>query len=501
MNDQPATIAPTPLAALQAENGRLRGQVQALEAQVQALDVQERDREEQVQQLEGQVHELEGQLRAREERVQQLEAQLATATARVVELEQDGQRQHKFGKAASPKPDEPAQPRRGRAPEQNRARRLDPPTAFETHQYERCPDCDYSLRGGSVWWERQVVDLPPPQPVTVTQHTFVRRWCPVCQKWCVPPLPPELTLGHGRIGLGVASVVATLRTALRLPIGQIQLYLETLHGLHLSCGAIVDLLRRVAQVAEPAVKELQTQAQASPILHADETGWREDGQHGYIWLLTTPGAEPVCYFERDAGRSHAVFDRLRGDTFDGHLVTDFYGAYNSYAGKHQRCWAHLLRLLHKLKERHPQDAAACAWARAVHRLYQGAIAFVHATDPPTAAQRQAYYDRLVAISHRLGLRYAQAKGHPCCGTAKLLLRHEAELFQFVLVPGLSADNNLAERRIRPLAVARKISGGTRSPEGSTTRTRLASLFATWQARGLNPFTTCLALLISLLSKA
>jgi len=46
-------------------------------------------------------------------------------------------------------------------------------------------------------------------------------------------------------------------------------------------------------------------------------------------------------------------------------------------------------------------------------------------------------------------------------------------------------------------VARKISGGTRSPEGSAVRMLLASLFASWQARGLNPFTTCLALLISL----
>jgi hypothetical protein len=31
----------------------------------------------------------------------------------------------------------------------------------------------------------------------------------------------------------------------------------------------VGLLRRIAQVAEPAVADLRTQAQASPILHAD----------------------------------------------------------------------------------------------------------------------------------------------------------------------------------------------------------------------------------------
>lgn len=486
MDEQHAATDASAIAALQSENAALRERVQDLEAQVRARD--------------GRVGELEAQARAREERVVALEGQVVATAARLAELEQDAQRRRKLGKAARQRREEPATPRRVRAPEQNHGRPLDPPTAFATHTYERCPDCDYRLRGGSVWWERQVVDLPPPAPVVVTQHTFVRRWCPVCQRWCVPPLPADLAVGQGRLGLGVASLVATLRTALRLPIGQIQLYLQTLHGLHLSRGAIVDLLRRIAQVAAPAVADLQAQAQASPILHADETGWREDGQHGYLWLLTTPGPAPVCYVERDASRAGAVFERLRG-SFTGHLVTDFYAAYNVYPGKHQRCWVHLLRLLHDLKERHPQDAAVRAWARAVRRLYDRAVAFVHATDPPTAAQRQHAYDRLVAVSHRLGLRYAQVKGHPCQATAKLLLRHEAELFQFVLVPGLAADNNLAERRIRPLAVARKISGGTRSPEGSATRTRLTSLFATWQARGLNPFTACLALLVSLLNTA
>jgi len=94
----------------------------------------------------------------------------------------------------------------------------------------------------------------------------------------------------------------------------------------------------------------------------------------------------------------------------------------------------------------------------------------------------------------LGLEYAQAKGHPCQALAKRLLRHQDELFQFVLVEGLSADNNLAERSIRPLVVVRKISGGSQSAEGSKTRMALASLFETWQTRGLNPFAECLKLL-------
>ena len=71
---------------------------------------------------------------------------------------------------------------------------------------------------------------------------------------------------------------------------------------------------------------------------------------------------------------------------------------------------------------------------------------------------------------------------------------EPALFQLVLVPGLSADNNLAERSLRPLVVIRKISGGSRSDEGPKTRMALASLFETWRAQDPNPFVECLKLL-------
>ena len=50
---------------------------------------------------------------------------------------------------------------------------------------------------------------------------------------------------------------------------------------------------------------------------------------------------------------------------------------------------------------------------------------------------------------------------------------------------------MAERSIGSLVVIRKISGGSRSAEGTKTRMALANLFETWQARGLNPFDECL----------
>ena len=80
------------------------------------------------------------------------------------------------------------------------------------------------------------------------------------------------------------------------------------------------------------------------------------------------------------------------------------------------------------------------------------------------------------------------------GLIKRLLRKNIIHVVFVAVPGVPAHNNLAERSVRPLVIARKISGGTRSPQGSRTRMGLASLFQTWSAQQLNPFLQCLTLL-------
>jgi len=232
----------------------------------------------------------------------------------------------------------------------------------------------------------------------------------------------------------------------------------------------------------------------STTLHMDETGWREDGQNGYVWVGSTPGADGVRYYEYHRSRGRKVVQRLLGAQFAGVLHSDFYGAYNVYLGAHQRCWVHLLRDLHELREEHGADEAVVNWVDSVKALYEEGQEYAVEGCPSRPEERERKYTELLDRLQPLGLAYAQVKGHPCQALAKRLLRHQDELFLFVLVDGLAADNNLAERSLRPLVVARKISGGTRSAEGSKTRMALASLFQTWRARALNPFTQCLAVL-------
>jgi hypothetical protein len=426
--------------------------------------------------------------------VAQLQDQLAAALARIADLEQQHRDPPPFVKPTKPARPDP-KPRKKRAAHHNHARRREPPTQIVVHALDRCPDCNYQLRGQSIDYTRQVIELPEPPPIEIIEHQVIKRFCPNCRRWRHPQLDLcGKVLGRGRIGVRLSSLLGFLRTTLRLPLLTIRRYLHSIHRMSLSVGGIQENLHDLRQATQPAVEGLKQQARRSGILHADETCWREDGQNGYIWSFSTPGDDAVRYYEYDPSRAQAVVKRFVNGQFAGHLVSDFYCGYNDYAGKHQRCWAHLLRDLHQLKEAKAQEVEVIAWAHSVQSTYDAAKGWLgaHAQAPPS--EREALYVTLTSQTHELGLRYARVKAHACQALAKRLLRHEDELFQFVLVEGLSADNNLAERAIRPLVVCRKVSGGSRSTAGTKTRMALASLFHTWQARGQNGFEQCLALL-------
>lgn len=453
---------------LEAENAALRAENAALQAELkrQAAD-----------------------LSTLREQVERLSVALHVAQERIGELEAKKTPPPAFVKANVPKPPKP--PRKKRAPEDNHARRLEPPTQIVEHRLERCPTCQGHLSGVHLARRRQVIDLPPPPPVEVIEHQVFKGWCSYCHAWREARLSlAGEVLGQGRIGVGIASLVAHLRLVVRAPLRIIQDWLASVHGLCLAVGEISDLLRRVAAKGQPTLLSLRERIRASPVVHADETGWREDGQNGYVWFAGTPRGER--YFEYHPSRAGAVINMILGEDFSGVLGSDFYAAYNDTpGGRHQRCWAHLLRDLHDLKVAHADSLEVVVWAKAVKEVYLLAKDWL-----AQGRARQAAYGEAVLLTQALGEQFAQTKGHPCQALAKRLLRHQDELFLFVREPGVSADNNLAERSLRPLVVSRKISGGTRSEQGSQTRMTLTSLFQTWQAHGLNPLHECLRLLQS-----
>ena len=86
----------------------------------------------------------------------------------------------------------------------------------------------------------------------------------------------------------------------------------------------MDATQRVACKAQAELTGILERIRGSPVVHADETGWREDGHNGYVWTFSTPSRR---YFLR-RGRGKAVVDEVLGDQFAGVLVSDFYAAYH-----------------------------------------------------------------------------------------------------------------------------------------------------------------------------
>jgi len=387
-----------------------------------------------------------------------------------------------FVKANRPEREKKERKRRA----QGHSRSYSAPTAVVVHALDTCPDCGHKLEGGTPHKLREVIDIPV-LPVEITHHIKIGRWCGVCEKRQVPrvDLSGEV-VGKRRIGVRLMALVAYLRTDCRMPKRAIQRMLRAMYGLQISIGEISELLHGMARQGTQMYEGLRERMRASAFVHADETGWREDGLNGYLWSFSTP---EVRYFKYDRSRGHQVPEAELGEDFQGILLSDFYGGYNFYLGEHQRCWAHLVRDLDDLKEKNPHDAGVGAWVDAVKRLYHEARDFTGKTHRERVGGREHFQNRLSELARPLA-----GCSLPQGILAQRIERFLPELFTFVEHPEVPSDNNAAERSIRPPVTARKISGGTRSPQGSTTAAILMSLFGTWALRGEDGFKACRAML-------
>lgn len=415
-------------------------------------------------------------------RVEVLEKRVAELEAENLRLRQGGE-----GNPLAIKPSrKPREKKVRKRRKQAFVRRREAPDEIQYHAVENCPQCGRKLCGGWEHYRRQTIEVILPR-LQVIEHVVVRRRCGVCGKHWTPSLQAIEVQGKRRFGVNLQSLVATLHIACRLPMKMVRRLLRELCGLRLSAGAVVDLLDGVEQAGKAELTRLHDAVRGSPAVCADETGWREDGENGYVWTFSTP---QLRWFVYDNSRAGAVPKEVLGEAFAGVVVSDFYAGYNKLEGIHQRCWVHRLKDLKALKEANADRPEVVAWAEAVKRLYEEAKAF----SSPRAAQHRQEQRRCMKALKELASPYAKVAQAPQRVLAERLLKYLSEMFVFVGDPRVPSDNNLAERSLRPAVIARKISGGTRSEKGSKTKMALMSLFGTWTLQGQPLLPSCRQLL-------
>lgn len=374
----------------------------------------------------------------------------------------------------------------------NFARKREQPTEVVFHSLEHCPDCGRKLAGGWEHTRRQVIEIPE-SPVRIIDHVLIARRCGICEKIHYASVgPADGVLGQHRVGIRLMSLIALLATECRMPQERIRGLLESLYGVHLALGEISEILHTVAKQGEEIATSIHEEIRQAPVVHGDETGWREDGTNGYLWSFSTPTAR---YFYRDRSRSGQVARDILGEGFTGVLVTDFYSGYSWYTGPAQRCWVHFYRDLKALKEEYQNDPSVIAWVDSILNTYRRAKAIADGkhTEEERWRYRCAFEQELLALAQP----YLADRKAPQYTLADRIRRFQSQLFTFVQYAGVPSENNAAERAVRPAVTSRKVSGGTRSARGSQTKATLLTLFGTWKIRGLERLQACIQMLTNI----
>ena len=352
----------------------------------------------------------------------------------------------------------------------------------------RCNSCLLELENH----ERTVEDIIPAKVVVTCYHT-ASGWCPCCRRRVESRAleqPPAANIPHGQLGLNALATGVLLRVTHRLPFRQVSGVLADLPGITVCAGAIAKQLQRIAAWLEKEYEHLKLDLRASPQVYADETGWRTDGRNGYLWAIATP---TQTLYHIDKSRGGKVIRQLLGKAFGGTLVSDFYSAYATMDCKKQKCLVHLLRELTETSEKVPEFAAS-VFFRKSKRLIKEMLLLKGRWNE---LSNEAYATRVRRLEDRLNqLADANYEEPSAKRLGKRMRKFKKQLTAFLLDEDLQGTNNIAERAIRPMVVARKISGGSRSDNGAEAFAKLASLLRSANQQGQKTLATIKSLLIA-----
>ncbi len=324
---------------------------------------------------------------------------------------------------------------------------------------DHCPQCGTPLvdKGSK---ERLTLESQPVQAEPIL-YRLPKRYCPRCHR-LYQPSPPGVLPKH-LFGNQLITTSTVMHYLHGIPLGRV------CEQLRVNPGSLVESFHRLARLFEPLIPRLTETYRQSYVKHADETGWRTDGQNGYVWLFAT---DQISLFLFRKSRSAKIPQMVLGSgPLPGVLVVDRYAGYSKTPCSIQYCYAHLLREVEDLEKDFSDSDEVKAFVSVMAPLLSSAMKLrtQPIQDPdfyPLAAQiKNQILAAIEAPSIHLGIRRIQ----------EIFLENASRLYHWPQDRQVPADNNLAERDLRPTVIARKVSFGSISDAGAHTRGILMSV--------------------------
>jgi transposase len=343
-----------------------------------------------------------------------------------------------------------------------------------------CPDCD-----GVVVFDEMREQF---QEELVPARSRMRRYevalghCAGCKRR-VRGRHPEQTsdaLGAAGVMLGprAHALAAWLHVGLGVPMAKVAKILAALGGITVTPGGLHQALHRTAGDAESTYAALLAALRDSSAVAADETGWRIDGDRGWLWVYV---GDKVTIYDIAGGRGYRDAETILGAGFAGVLERDGWAPYRKFThAEHQTCLAHLLRRCSELIG----DAVA-GQAKVPHALRRILLDALAARD--AGLDGAALADRVAGLQARIDRFCARQPTHdPNRKLVAHVARERDHLLTFLTRDGVAATNWRAEQALRGMICNRKHWGGNKTRAGADTAAVIASVLRTADQQGVDP---------------
>lgn len=362
----------------------------------------------------------------------------------------------------------------GGAPPGHEGTTRDTPAPDETIDVteSHCPECGNPLGEPSFIETKTIEEAPKPAKVKVTKYRQAHYDCSCgCHVIAKHSDCPKT----GRFGPNLQAEIAMMKFEERLTLRKICNSLQRRYGLKVVPATILEILERAKICLQGNYESILAIIRTARILNADETTFKVNGQLWQLWVFRTKNE--VLFLLRES-RGRKVIEEVLDKTVKRILGCDGYAAYVGF-GILQRCWAHLIRELEFAVEKFEKLAPMLENLR----LFFHGLKEKVAAKPPQEVRR-----KIIADSRKWMERFISiAKSH---GELKDFATYAENgmpwWFTFVEYDGVDPTNNSAELALREQIIMRKIMGTLRNQRGTGIYEVLASVIATWKARGINP---------------
>jgi transposase len=420
------------------------------------------------------------------QQVAQLTAQVKTLTEQVARLSKDSSTSSKPPSSdivKPPKPPSPDGPRRqggqtGHAGHTRPAFAPDQIDHSEDLHPERC-DCGAALDSTPVGPPKthQVAELVE-KPIRVSQYRLHAHRCPRCGKVVWAELPPGV-IPDQLFGPRLQALVGYMKGALHASYTSLAAFWADVLGIGVTRSHLCNTVGRVNDALAAPYDELAAHVPTEPVLHVDESGWKDRGVRYWIWVFCT---RLVGLFLIAKSRGAGVLRDVLGEVYGGTIVSDFFSAYRKYANRLQQfCLAHLIRDIKFLTTL--PDEADQRFGRLLLAQFKRLFRFWHLREKIPKARLDRLLFRIKHRVLRLPAPYAQGERSKSRTLARRLVTHGESIFRFLFDAAVPPTNNTGEQTLRFSVIDRRITQGSRSLLGRQWNARIWTVLATCRKQG------------------